>query len=356
MYELNQHKRKDSIKWTLTFIAIVLLAVMVVGLCLQLFAPDDKYKPAEWFKKFEQIEQPEQGEDNEPQAYNSARGIYLMASAPRLMANSARATTGVSKTITAVITGEATNAKIDWTIEQSDDFSSSVDEPVTVTPTADGALTATVTCYGAFDGVVYVKATIRGIGSFATVPVTFKGIPSSLSIGSSTLTKSGEYYNANATGDYTINLSLDNAFHSVGSEYGNYQITVQKYGKIKFTGWSFNSMFGQMMPVGSSSDEEKDFSALTPQNEFIQFSVVNGNIAVKVNSSYTSYSYGRYIDGSSTGLGSTTYSMRFKEVISTCYYLVTIKDTVSNLTTTVKVGFGSAMETTVALSENSIEF
>lgn len=51
MNELNRHKKSDKIKWITTGVFIVLLSVMVAGLCMQLFAKDDKYKPSEWFKK-----------------------------------------------------------------------------------------------------------------------------------------------------------------------------------------------------------------------------------------------------------------------------------------------------------------
>lgn len=50
MNELNRHKKSDKIKWALTGIAFLLVAVMLVGICLQLFGTG-KQKPSEWFKK-----------------------------------------------------------------------------------------------------------------------------------------------------------------------------------------------------------------------------------------------------------------------------------------------------------------
>lgn len=52
-YELNKHKAKDRIKWILTGLGFLLIVVFLAGLCMQLFAKDDKYKPSEWFKKSE---------------------------------------------------------------------------------------------------------------------------------------------------------------------------------------------------------------------------------------------------------------------------------------------------------------
>lgn len=50
MNELRQHKKSDKIKWVLTGIAFVLVAVMLTGICLQLFGTG-KQKPSEWFNK-----------------------------------------------------------------------------------------------------------------------------------------------------------------------------------------------------------------------------------------------------------------------------------------------------------------
>lgn len=50
MYELKRHKKSDKIKWTITGIAFLLIAVMLVGFGLQLFGTG-KQKPSEWFTK-----------------------------------------------------------------------------------------------------------------------------------------------------------------------------------------------------------------------------------------------------------------------------------------------------------------
>ena len=49
--ELYKHKKSDRAKWTLTAVIFVLFAVLIAGLCLQVFAKNDKLKPSEWFKK-----------------------------------------------------------------------------------------------------------------------------------------------------------------------------------------------------------------------------------------------------------------------------------------------------------------
>lgn len=47
---LNRHIRSDKAKWAITGIVLVLIVVMLVGMCLQLFG-QGKVKPSEWFKK-----------------------------------------------------------------------------------------------------------------------------------------------------------------------------------------------------------------------------------------------------------------------------------------------------------------
>ena len=54
--ELKRHKNSDRIKWGLTASAFVFVAVLLVGLCLQVFG-HGKAKPSEWFKGIFDFEQ-----------------------------------------------------------------------------------------------------------------------------------------------------------------------------------------------------------------------------------------------------------------------------------------------------------
>lgn len=47
---LSSHVKSDKFKWFITFVSIILLSVMIVGLSLQLFG-QGKMKPSEWFNK-----------------------------------------------------------------------------------------------------------------------------------------------------------------------------------------------------------------------------------------------------------------------------------------------------------------
>lgn len=50
--DLNSHVNSDKVKWIATGIAFILIAVMLLGLCLQVFGKG-KAKPTEWFKPTE---------------------------------------------------------------------------------------------------------------------------------------------------------------------------------------------------------------------------------------------------------------------------------------------------------------
>ena len=60
-FELKRHKKSDKIKWVLTGVAFVLVFVMLVGMCLQLFGKG-KVKPSEWFNKTECVHIDENGD------------------------------------------------------------------------------------------------------------------------------------------------------------------------------------------------------------------------------------------------------------------------------------------------------
>lgn len=85
MNDLNKHKKSDKTKWILTGVAFVLIFVFLVGLCMQLFAKDDKYKPSEWFRKPET-------EQTQPNNNETPEAAAVSSIAPRLMAKTMSAT------------------------------------------------------------------------------------------------------------------------------------------------------------------------------------------------------------------------------------------------------------------------
>lgn len=60
--EFQKHKKSDKVKWVLTCIAFVLVFAVIAGICMQLFAKDEKFKPSNWFAPVEEL-QPDSGEN-----------------------------------------------------------------------------------------------------------------------------------------------------------------------------------------------------------------------------------------------------------------------------------------------------
>ena len=172
MNEFNRHKKSDKIKWVFTGVAFLLVFVMLVGMCLQLFGTG-KQKPSEWFRKSEteQITAATPDENGGSVINESeSNGIMLMSAklAPADYAENGITTQVESAyTLTASVLPEiAGNELIDWSVSwvnAASDWATgkTVSDYVTVTPQFDGSLIATVQCKRGFGEQVNVKAKSR---------------------------------------------------------------------------------------------------------------------------------------------------------------------------------------------------
>lgn len=257
-----------------------------------------------------------------------------------------------SYSLTATVSGSGISSpKIDWTIEKMSDFSSLSTSPVTVTPTSDGASTATVTCKAAFSGGLNVVATLRDVGSFAKCSVVFEGIPSELNV-STSISKNGEYYEVSSKGSHVVTMNLDNVFHSVGSKYGNYTITATPHGSVNFTGKTYNSLVNAYMPSGGSTKNLSELDA----SRLMTFSMSGNKLTINVNGALSAYSYADTVDGGGTGLGSQTTMYSYSSEKTKCYYEVKVTDSVSGLYTTFKVAWSGSLTSKVSVSQDKITF
>lgn len=179
--------------------------------------------------------------DNKGQSEIGNSGTSMrvaLAASPMSLATTASGTITVSKTITAtVLPVDAPDKSVDWTIEWCVPIEGEeVTDYLTVTPESDGALTATITAYRAFEGAsAYVKATTRVGGYTATCLVAYEGAPESLSF----VLDGTEYGStdtvdvvAGSTNNFTLNLK--NTLGVVGSKYGTFEI-VKIQGQGRFT-------------------------------------------------------------------------------------------------------------------------
>ena len=386
--ELYEHKRSDTVKWVLTLFAFILVGVMLAGIILG------------WFDKKDEL--PVEEEQTEQAAVTDGEGnamdedtVYPM---PEKMSFSAAAfaqplaqfgePTGtvtseqsVDVRIEAYVYPEsAANKEVDFSVAWGNAPThgrEQVSNYLTVTPDSDGSTTATMSCKKSFgDDTIIITVTTREGGYTATCTVSFTGIASSIEITSSTATKKstserGEYYELGTSKTYTFNIGLTNAFNDAA---GNLSVTeIGGEGNMYFGNGSYNDggyiNFTDMVQksIGEFADE------------FITSATISGNtLTVKTGSKilenyYSSYGpdeyfitdiyYDRYVvemnDDWSIKVSADTFrnqNAKYNaENIGSCYFYVTVKDSISGLTETVRLWLVSSVSG-VSLSQTELEF
>lgn len=159
--ELHRHKTSDTVKWVLTLLAFILVGVMLAGIILGWFDKKEE-SPAEEEQQTEEsgmVDGDGIGEEISLMSARIAAADYSEYGVSPL-AESAQA-------VTATVTpSDALNKKVDWSIAWANASSSwakskTVTDYVTLTPTSDGAVTATLECLQPFGEQIIVTATSR---------------------------------------------------------------------------------------------------------------------------------------------------------------------------------------------------
>lgn len=143
--------------------ALIILLIATIGIAI----PSKGFTDWSKFKKNPQVEQPDK-----PGVVKPDSGLII----DQIVANGMLLSTGtaaadedgnMSQLFTATITpSNATNKEVDWAIAFKNPDSEwatgkNIDDYVTVTPTSDGALTATVTCKATFGEQIELTVTSR---------------------------------------------------------------------------------------------------------------------------------------------------------------------------------------------------
>lgn len=379
----------DKFSWIITIVAMVLVAILSIGLLCALFIQPNEEKPDEQTEQAAVMD----GEGNAMDADT----IYAMPTAMSFSAASlaqARAHFDEPSTTTTVSSDESVDVRIEAYVRPDDAANKKVDfsvawgtapthgsEPVenylTVTPDSDGSTTATVSCKKAFgDDTIIITVTTREGGYTATCTVTFTGIADGISISGSTATKKsssgrGEYYEVGTSKTYTFDISLTNAFDDVASD-----LSVKEIGGVG-TMYFGNGSYNDGGYINFSNVTQKDIGDLA--DEFITSATISGNtLTVKTGSKilenyYSSYGpddyfitdifYDRYViemndDWSIKDSSDSFNNQNAKynaEHIDDCYFYVTVEDGISGLTQTVKLWLVSSVSG-VSLSPSALEF
>ena len=147
-------------------------------------------------------------------------------------AGSVNANQTVSKKIQAIIEpSTAKNASVDWSVEWGEKQNGEVTDYLTVTPDADGSLSATVTCKQPFTGEIVVVCVTRQGGYVATCTVTYAGQPTDITLAGEVSETDGAYrFGIGNTYEYAIEMS--NPFGAVGEKFNDISVSVTGVGSI----------------------------------------------------------------------------------------------------------------------------
>lgn len=168
-YELSRHKKSDLVKWIVAFALIIALIAGVIGAWAVILKDNAEDLP--------QSEEQSAVTDGEGNPMESGK-VYAMPANMVFAATAAEpsdAKDGI--TLKATIDPDtAANQNVDWSVSFVNPSSSwasgkTVTDYVTVTPTSDGALTATVQCLKAFGEQIKITVTSRA-NEYATAECT----------------------------------------------------------------------------------------------------------------------------------------------------------------------------------------
>lgn len=297
-----------------------------------------------------------------PETNNNQIALFITP-----LAISAENKAAVSKEITAIVTSTIKAKQIDWTIESENKETSDKDlsEIITVKPTEDGAKTAIVSCYSAFEGTMIIKATLRGIGVYGTCKVVFVGVPSSLKIAETNLSDLGNdslhEFIIPSTGSFFINFELDNIYHSVGEKYvinSNSDIT---FGKVRICDYIYTATGLQKGAPYETSFIEWATGALTPKT----FNNYSSSTLLASTFKNNRYLFDFYhapqfhcmdIELAKEAKPQNTLTGVLIEVLEYPSLNYTIYEPITGLKTNMKITFNEDLFARVTLSDEEIEF
>ena len=313
--------------------------------------------------------------------------VYAMPTAmtfseDRLVQALATSTTVDVKVSVTVYPVDAADKSVDFSVAWGaapTNGKNAVTDYLTVKPDSDGSTTATVSCKKAFgNDQIIITATTRDGGFTATCTVTFVGKASSMSITSSTLTTKsnsgrGTYFELGTNRTYTFNVNLSNVFNSVGSK--NLSVTLGGSGSLYFGEYYCDDggmgVFTKM--------ETQNMSSLV--NKFITSATISGTtLTIQTGKTYmenyyssqkdpdwtttfNTFYYDKYVYYDDYGLcrgayTSDNYSTKANYNVTNlpkCYFTVTVSDSVSGLSQTIKLWVVSAVSS-VSFSQKTLNF
>lgn len=323
---MSKKQKNIGVKALCSVLIVLLLATIGIAIPSKGFTDWSKFKHNK-----PQVEQPDKpGEEQKPGGGDNIDVEQIETNGVLLSMATATADDGtVSKILTATVTPEnAENKTVDWSIYWADDAplkDKDISEYLTLTPTADGALTATVTCKKSFRGsVAYIKVTTRVGGYEALCSVTFTGIPSQLNVNTTALktTSDGQkYLIANTSSGFAVNLA--NVFGDIDESYYN-KITVSVEGVGSFiTDDYYNNASGSWW-----AEKEQTITVDSLKDNFVEVNYQNKNITIQTKKVIENY-YNGFGGGSGGGVQYNSFKSWVNDEVG--YFKITVSCAELNL-------------------------
>ena len=318
---------KEKFKWIAVFTALILLFVGVItSLAIAI-----GNKPVE--VKTEGQDVSAATEDNSMVLLTMGNATIFRA-APEVSKGDTPEQVYVSQTVTATITPSTVVDKyVTWSVAWANDAplkDKNISDYIKVTDDSQGNLTATVNCYKSFKGSkAILTCTTRQGGKTGTVNIVYEGVPSSMVINApSDVTK----YNLGKDSvdllyvgkSYSLNLAMDNIFHSVGSNFNDFTVTVTGVGSVTCGSYSQSGRGAGW----SSHSNIVDFNKIA--KEFVTCSTSGNTLSINVTKSLYDYYESKETkivegNGETTTYTNKLYSINTDSDGNKPYFLVTVK-------------------------------
>lgn len=265
-------------------------------------------------------------------------------------AGSVNANQTVSKKIQAIIEpSTAKNASVDWSVEWGEKQNGAVTDYLTVTPDADGSLSATVTCKQPFSGEIVVVCVTRQGKYVATCTVTYAGQPTEITLAGSTPETDGAYrFGVGNTYEYAVTLT--NPFGAVGEKFNDISVSVTGVGQVVL-GYMEHFQAQNKDKWYDTSDETVEYDSL--KDALISASYANGTLTIKTLSAVEDFYRGT---GRMDGGRTIFYEGKFRSYVTDCYFNVTLTERNSGCSKTIKVVYDPGVVTGVNMSQNEMGF
>lgn len=318
---------KEKFKWIAVFTALIFLfAGVISSLAIAI-----GNKPVE--VKTEGQDVSAETEDN-PMVLLTMGKATIFRAAPEVNKVDTPEQVYVSQTVTATITPSTVVDKyVTWSVAWANDAplkDKNISDYIKVTDDSQGNLTATVNCYKSFKGSkAILTCTTRQGGKTGTVDIVYEGVPSSMSI---TAPMGVTKYNLGKDSvdllyvgkSYSLNLAMDNIFHSVGSNFNDFTVTVTGVGSVTCGSYSQSGRGAGW----SSHSNIVDFNNIA--KEFVTCSTSGNTLSINVTKSLYDYYESKETkivegNGETTTYTNKLYSINTDSDGNKPYFLVTVK-------------------------------